>query len=270
MFKNRLLQLFAMAGFLLISCLWPAESVLSESYMLVAGEDANLLPVTVHRIILDPATKDPVVLLVDSLKQRALFIGIGFNEARAIYSEMQGIKFRRPLTHDLLENIIRRTNARLRHIVITKMQEEIYYATIEMKIGSSIEQIDARPSDSIVLALKFKAPIYVREKLFKELSLPLDKKPQIGEQYGVLLQDLTPSLAEYFSYHSTNGALVSEVRKGSQAQQDGIEAGDILVEIDDKKIKDVLSMKDVFKRGMSVKARIFRSARFITLTLHLE
>jgi bifunctional DNase/RNase len=263
-------KLLAAAGCFLTAFLWSTDAFTASGIAPVANERNDLLQITVHRIIMEPTSNDPVVLLADSQKQRALFIGIGFNEARAIYSEMKGIKFRRPLTHDLLEEIIRRTSGKIRHIVITQLKEKTYYAMIEMEIGKSIAQIDARPSDSLVLALKFKAPIYVSKSLFKEMALPLGGQAEIGEQYGLILQDLTPSLAQYFSYDSTEGVFVSEVRKGSRAEKDGIKIGDIFVEIEDQKIEDMFSMKEALKSGISLKARIFRESQFSTITLDLE
>ena len=266
----RTFRLLAAAGCLLTTFLWSTEAFTAEGLPPVAKAHKDLLQVTVYRIIMEPTSNDPVVLLTDSQKQRALFIGIGFNEARAIYSEMEGIKFWRPLTHDLLEKIIRRTSGKIHHIVITQLKEKTYYAIIEMEIGGSITQIDARPSDSLVLALKFEAPIYVSESLFKEMALPFDGQTEIDEQYGLILQDLTPSLAQYFSYDSTKGVFVSEVRKGSRAEKDGVKTGDIFVEIEDLKIEDVLSMIEALQSGISVKARIFRESQFSTITLHLE
>ena len=102
------------------------------------------------------------------------------------------------------------------------------------------------------------------------MALPFDGQTEIDEQYGLILQDLTPSLAQYFSYDSTKGVFVSDVRKGSRAEKDGIKIGDIFIEIEDQKIEDVISMKDALQSRISVNARIFRESQFNTITLHLE
>ena len=106
---------------------------------------------------------------------------IGPCEAEAINAEMHGIKHPRPLTNDLLETIIQKANGKVRRVAVTHNKEGVYYATLTMEMGTTLLDIDARPSDSIVMALKFKAPVYVSKSLFSELSIPLtepkEKKP---------------------------------------------------------------------------------------------
>ena len=240
-----------------------------EAFTPAALEQKELLEVTVHQLSLDPISKQPVVVLADSLEERALLIWIDFFAANAIHSEIQGIKHGRPLTHDLLERIIQEANGKIHRVVITHFEKDIYYATIEMESGGFLVKIDARPSDSIVMALKFKAPIFVSKALFRDMAIPLEEQKEIEEQYGITLQDLTPSLAECFSFGSTRGVLVSDVRKGSRAEKDGIERGDIFVELGGKTVEGVMFIKDALaKSKTAVGARIFRKARFISITLH--
>jgi len=146
------------------------------------SEKSKLLPVTVYRLILDPVSQHPVVILADSVEERALPIWIDSFEANAIHSEMEGIKHRRPLTHDLLERIIQKTRATIHQIVITQLKENIYYAKIRMEVAGTFTEIDARPSDSIVVALKFKAPLFVSTDLFKDKAMPLAEEKKIAEE----------------------------------------------------------------------------------------
>ena len=107
------------------------------------------------------------------------------------------------------------------------------------------------------------------KKLFDDMAISIAKQKEIEEDYGLTIQDLTPSLAKYMSYESDQGALVSNIRKGSRADQDGIETGDIFVEIDGKRIKDVISLKDALtKSKSSVKVKIFRKSRYLSITIH--
>ena len=138
---------------------------------------------------------------------------IGLFEADAIYPEMQAITHRCPLAHDLLERIIRTSKGMIRRVIITHHKEGIYYATIEMERDGSLIEIDARPSDSIVMALKFNSPIYVTKKLFSEMAIPVGVRKEGDEHYGLTLQELTDNLAEYFSFGSTRGVLVSGICK---------------------------------------------------------
>jgi bifunctional DNase/RNase len=234
-------------------------------------EQRELLQVKVHRLILDPTSQQPVVILTDSSEERALLIWISSFEASAIYRELQGIKPLRPQTHDLLESMIQRVNGKIHHIVIPRVEANIYYATIVLQKEGALLEVDARPSDSIVMALKFKAPIFVSRSLFAEMAIPLEERQGIEELYGVTFQDLTPELAKAFSFKSTSGVLVSDVRKGSQAEQDGVERGDIIVQVGGQAVDDVLILKDALaKSDQAVDAKIYRKARFLTITLHVK
>jgi bifunctional DNase/RNase len=182
---------------------------------------------------------------------------------------MNGIEHFRPLTHDLLERVIERADLGIERVIVTHIQKGVYYATLVIRQKSSDIEIDARPSDSIVMALKFSAPIFVSEKLFKEASVLLREKGRVEELYGLTLQDLTPSLAEAFSFESTHGVLVSDVKKQSRAERDGLARGDIIVEVGGRAVADVNSMRHVLEgREASVEARIFRKGQLISVTLH--
>lgn len=222
---KRATGIFVAAGLWVAASVWLCGKSWAADIGSVALEQGDLLQVKVHRLVLDPMSKQPVVMLTDFMKERALLMWIDVFVASAIQSELQGTHHNRPLTHDLLEDIIKQAGVKIHRIVITHEKANIYYATVRMeKEGTPIE-IDARPSDSIVLALKFKIPIYVSESLFKEKSIPLGEEEDIAENYGLRLQDLTPSLAKAFSFDSENGVLVSDVREGSHAEKDGIERG---------------------------------------------
>ncbi len=241
----------------------------AKEYVPAALGEEELVRANIERLIVDPATQNPVVTLSDPDKKRVLFIWIGPSEARAIYAELQGTKHYRPLTHDLLAVVIDQLNGEVDRIVITHAKENVYYATIIIKKDGRLVEIDARPSDSLVMALKFDAPIFVSKTLFERMSLPKGKKAEIGDEYGLALQELTPELSEYLSYSSKRGVMVSGIRNESQAAKDGLETGDIIVDIGGKVIENVLSMKKAYEEtNTPVKARIFRNSGFMTLTLH--
>jgi len=240
-----------------------------ESASVALGEE-ELVRVSIQKLILDPVTQNPVVTLSDPDKKRALFIWIGPSEARAIYAELQGIKHFRPLTHDLLASVINEVNGKVHRIVITHAKENVFYATIIIEKDGSLVEIDARPSDSLVMALKFVAPVFVTKTLFERMSLPLEEKAGIEDEYGLALQELTPELSEYLSFSPKRGVMVSAIREGSQAAKDGLKTGDIIVDIGGQVIEDLSSMKKVLAEIKApVKAGIFRSSRPMTVTLHL-
>jgi len=267
--QEKITRFLATTGLWFIVVIMLCGDTVAEGLISTAFEKNKLVQVKIQRLILDPERKQPVVILADPREKRGLFIWIGFPEANAISSEMQGINHRRPLTHDLLESIIQRSNVGIHRVVITHIKEGTFYATILMESGGSLMEIDARPSDSLVLALKFKAPIFVSESLFSESSIPLGEMKEIEEDYGVTFQELTPSLAEKFSYGSTRGILVSDVKRGSRAEKDGIERGDIFVEVGGQAIGDVISMREILKRSKTaVQTKIFRKVHLISITIN--
>ena len=270
MIFKRIKALLALMGLWLIASTCSSGEIPAKESALAALGEGELVRVSIQKLIVDPTTQSPVVALSGPNKKRALFIWIGPAEARAIYAEMQGIKHFRPLTHDLLASVFNQVNGEIYRIVITHAKENVFYATIMIKKDGSFVEIDARPSDSLVMALKFEAPVFVAKSLFEKMSLPLEEKAEIENDYGLVLQELTPELSEYLSFGSKRGVMISSIRKGSQAAKDGLETGDIIVDVEGQIIEDELSLKKVFAESKaSVKARIFRDSRFLTFTLHL-
>ena len=236
-----------------------------------AAEKKGLIPVTVYQLVVDPTSRQPVVTLADEEEKRALFIWIGLAEARAIYSELEGVEPQRPLTHDLLEEVILKAKAEIRQIVVTHARDNIYFASVYLQRADGLIEIDARPSDALVLALKFKAPVYVSRDLFEKMSLPLGPAKVQDESYGLSLQELTPALATYLALESDRGVMVSGVQEGSQAAMDGLRIGDIIVAVEDRIVEDIAFFERALKeskRPLSIK--VYRNKRYMSLTAHPE
>ncbi|AKG91290.1 hypothetical protein GAH_01416 [Geoglobus ahangari] len=109
----------------------------------------------------------PVVLLKDE-SGRMLQIFIGLAEAMAIHSALKGVVPPRPMTHDLFVEMLKRLNARIEQVIIDDLVENTFYARIFITHDDITHEIDARPSDSIALALRFEAPVFVEERVFEE------------------------------------------------------------------------------------------------------
>jgi bifunctional DNase/RNase len=125
-----------------------------------------LVEVVVWTLALDQKTHAPVVILKDVSGERKLPIWIGQPEASAIATELANRKFPRPLTHDLLNSVIRGLGGKVQRVEISDLIDNTFYAKIYVDSGNGVLCIDARPSDSIALALKARARIYVDPKLF--------------------------------------------------------------------------------------------------------
>jgi bifunctional DNase/RNase len=107
--------------------------------------------------------------------ERRLPIIIGSFEAQHIALELEGIKPPRPLTHDLVRNIIEQLGFSISYVYISELRDGTFYAKIKMDVGS-VDEIDSRPSDAIALALKFAVPIYVSEEVMNEVSFIPEKE----------------------------------------------------------------------------------------------
>jgi bifunctional DNase/RNase len=124
-----------------------------------------MVEVTVARLGLDSSTNSYVVILQEKGGSRLLPIWIGQPEAESIAMHINSIKRERPMTHDLCKNLIVGLGGQLRRVQITKVQKSTYFAELHIARGDVLVQIDARPSDSIAVALRLSAPIYAQEAL---------------------------------------------------------------------------------------------------------
>ncbi|HYH83126.1 MAG TPA: bifunctional nuclease family protein [Longimicrobium sp.] len=124
-----------------------------------------MIKVRVQSLGLDQNTKSPVVILQEDEGERVLPIWIGPAEASAIAMEMAGMKFARPLTHDLFPQIIRGLGGTLTRVLITRVEENTYFAELVIQRGEELFTIDARPSDSIAIALRTRADLFAGDEL---------------------------------------------------------------------------------------------------------
>jgi len=139
-----------------------------------------VVEVVVARLGLDSTTQSYVLVLQEKGGSRLLPIWIGQPEAESIVMQIHSIKRARPLTHDLCKNLILGLGGALRRVQITRVEKNTYYAELHINRGENIVQIDARPSDSIAIALRLAAPIFAAEALLStiELDEQTDESPE--------------------------------------------------------------------------------------------
>ena len=130
-----------------------------------------MIEVVVSRLGLDSSTQSYVVILQEKDGQRLLPIWIGQPEAESIVMQMHNVKRPRPLTHDLCKNLILGLGGSLRRVQITRVEKNTYYAELHINRGDNVVQIDARPSDSIAIALRLSAPIFASETLLSTIEV---------------------------------------------------------------------------------------------------
>src|SRR5512132_2799982 len=121
------------------------------------------IEMTIKGLMVDPITNTPIVILRDKDGQKVLPIWVGVFEANAIALQIENIQTPRPMTHDLLRNIIQDLQATVDRIVVCDLKENTFYAMIHLRTPAGPVAIDARPSDAIALALRTRAPILVDE-----------------------------------------------------------------------------------------------------------
>jgi bifunctional DNase/RNase len=134
-----------------------------------------MIEVKVQSLGLDRASNTPVVILQEKDGTRVLPIWIGPGEASAIAMELAGMKFSRPLTHDLFASVILGFGGALKRVVITKVVENTYYAELIIQRGTDLISIDARPSDSIAIALRMDASIFTTDDLLEHTSIEISE-----------------------------------------------------------------------------------------------
>lgn len=157
------------------------------------SEKAGLVQMTVAGITLDPSNNMPIIILKDIHNQIAIPIWIGLVEASAIATELEGIQLGRPMTHDLLKNVLEALNARLSRIVVSELKENTFYAILHLEQDGRTLEVDSRPSDAIALALRVRADIFVAQEVIdssqqldmgslKEVLEPKSREPKSPEE----------------------------------------------------------------------------------------
>ena len=128
----------------------------------------QLVPMSIKGLMLDPVSNSPIVVLKDDAEKFFLPIWVGIFEANAIALQLENVSTPRPMTHDLLRNMIAELDARVTRVVINDLRDSTFFAQIRVIIGERTLELDARPSDAIALALRADAPIYVAQSVLEQ------------------------------------------------------------------------------------------------------
>jgi bifunctional DNase/RNase len=163
------------------------------------------LEMKVKGLALDPLSNMPMIILRDEEEKRSLPIWVGLFEANAIALELEKISPPRPLTHDLIKNILESIDAQVARVVVTDLKENTFFAVLHLQLGETEYTVDSRPSDAIALALRVAAPIYVDEEVVRKAkSLEVTKeaepvKADDPDQLREWLQNIKPEDFEKFN-----------------------------------------------------------------------
>jgi bifunctional DNase/RNase len=253
---------------------WLAICLLVCPAALPAVQDAGTVETKIKSVIIDPNTQAPVVVLESITDQRLLPIWIDVTEARAIALELEQVKTPRPLTHDLMRNILNRIGATLERAVITDLRDNTYYAILYLRLKGQELQIDARPSDAIALALRMKAPVFAATQVFaKSRTVPAPKRADEAQRkLGVQAQDLTAELAALLHVGQETGVVVADVEAGGPAAVAGIQRGDIITKINGSSIKSSADLERLItaaKTPRQIKLEVIKKGKPTTIVVDL-
>lgn len=146
-------------------------------------DNSTLVEVKIGALIMDPNTNTPIVVLKGVSSETVLPIWVGAFEANAIALEIEKVVPQRPMTHDLLRNVIMECRLRATSVIITDLLENTFYARIELRdINEDPVLLDARPSDAIALALRLDCPIYVEQRVLDQSASSNQSEPELGAE----------------------------------------------------------------------------------------
>ncbi|MET0501863.1 MAG: bifunctional nuclease domain-containing protein [Candidatus Binatia bacterium] len=224
---------------------------------LYAAQDSGSVETKVKTLMLDPYSQSPIVVLETVPDKKLLPIWIDVPEAKAIALELEKVATPRPLTHDLIRNIIQGLGATLQRVTITDLRNNTYFAVLFLGVKGQELQIDARPSDAIAVALRMKAPIYASTQvLTKSKSLPAGiPMKESQKRLGIQAQDLTVEVAALLDIPFQTGVLVVDVAQSGAAMAAGMQRGDVITKANNQAIQSTQDL-EAFIQSKTSESRI--------------
>ena len=152
----------------------------------------ELVAMSIKGLMLDPVSNSPIVVLKDDEEKFFLPIWVGIFEANAIALQLENITTPRPMTHDLLRNMINELDAQVTRVVINDLRDATFFAQIRVLVGGKTLEVDARPSDAIALALRTEAPIYVAQSVLDQAQTITPDGEDQDEKMKKWFENLSP------------------------------------------------------------------------------
>jgi bifunctional DNase/RNase len=233
--------------------------------------------VDVRQVGFDPFSNSHVVILQDKRGKQTMPIWVGISEAQAIELQLHGAVPPRPMTHDLLKNILEQVGVEIDKVLVNELKGSTYYARIHLLNGGKAMEVDSRPSDAIALALRFHRPIFVARALFESMptseaseargSEKKAEQPVSVKFFGMTVQDITGNLRSYFDLPEAGGVLVSEVESESGAGR--LQRGDVILAVKGENVRDVAEFRQKLTQegGRVVTLRVRRDGKDIDVPL---
>ena len=241
---------------------------------LPGAQEVPSLEARVKTMLIDPNSQTPVVILETVADKKPLPIWIDVPEARAIALELEHVSLPRPLTHDLIRNILQSLGANLQRVTITELRNSTYFANLSLATREKVVHVDSRPSDAIAVALRMKAPIFVSTQVLaksKPLPGPAGRAEQTQKKLGFQAQDLTPELAKLFDSQQQRGVLVTDVAAGGLATKAGLNRGDIITKANEQAISSTIELESAIQAAKSpqIKLEVIKKGKPTTIVVDL-
>lgn len=238
------------------------------------AQDFPSVEARVKTMLIDPNSQTPVVVLETVADKKPLPIWIDVPEARAIALELEHVSLPRPLTHDLIRNILQSVGATLQRVTITELRNNTYFANLSLATKEKVIHIDSRPSDAIAVALRMKAPIFVSTQVLaksKPLPGPTGRAEQNQKKLGFQAQDLTAELAKLFDSQQQKGVLVTDVATGGAATRAGLQRGDIITKANEQAISSTIELESAIQAAKSpqLKIEVIKKGKPTTIVIDL-
>jgi uncharacterized protein len=136
----------------------------------------------IRGLMMDPVTNMPIVILKDIGSDSVLPIWVGVAEANAIALEIEKVTTPRPMTHDLIKNVLTGLDTQVHKVVVTELREDTFYAVIWLERNGQVISIDSRPSDALALALRMDCPIFVEDEVLKNSKLAANASDRVSSE----------------------------------------------------------------------------------------
>ena len=150
----------------------------------------------IRGLMMDPVTNMPIVILKDNSGDAVLPIWVGIYEANAIALEIGKVTTPRPMTHDLIKNVLVGLDTQVHKVVVTELREDTFYAVIWIERQGNVISIDSRPSDAIALAVRADAPIFAADDVIEESAIEFEgeevNEDEIVDEFKKFLEDVSP------------------------------------------------------------------------------